>query len=151
MYKKTNFPELIFENFFSGKVEAKGHMILFYPKKRIKNIYAVFNGKFKNNILELREEYSDEESNVIREWNFKKKSNKEYIGSEKNIVKNFKLKVINNTLEMNYKFKTKYKKYSFSVNIKDYMYLIDKKTIINKATISKFKVPIAETILLYKK
>jgi hypothetical protein len=118
MNSVVNFPELKFESFFNGKVEAKGHIVLFYPKKKTKNIKATFTGTYKKNIL---------------------------------MLKDFNCIIKENYLEMNYTIKTGYKNLSFYVNVKDQMYLIDKTSLVNKSVISKFYIPIAETILFYKK
>ena len=144
--------KLNFEKFFSGKVIANGCMIFFYPKRRKIDLKVEFSGSFKNKSLTLEESYY--ENNIktsIRNWYFKKISDNKYIGNEKNIVHPFKLIIKNNSLEMNYKFKTQFKSFSFSVNVNDHMYLIKKNTIINRTNISKFHIPIAETLLLYTK
>ncbi|MAH88621.1 MAG: hypothetical protein CMJ06_01005 [Pelagibacterales bacterium] len=144
--------KLNFEKFFTGKVEANGYMIFFYPKKRKKDVKVLFSGNFKNNSLILLEKYY--ENNIkasSRKWHFQKFSDDHFIGNEKNIVSPFKLIIKNNSLEMNYKFKTQFKNFSFNVYVEDQMYLINKNTIINKTRISKCHITIAETLLLYKK
>ena len=50
-YKPLN---LDFEKFFSGKVIAKGNLMLKYPKKSVKNLHVTFKGSFQNNNLKLR-------------------------------------------------------------------------------------------------
>ena len=144
--------KLNFEKFFSGKVIANGCMIFFYPKRRKIDLKVEFSGSFKNKSLTLEESYY--ENNIktsIRNWHFEKISDNKYIGSEKNIVHPFKLIVKNNWLEMNYKFKTQFKNFKFNVRVNDQMYLIKKNTIINRTIVSKFYVPVAETLLLYTK
>ena len=144
--------KLNFEKFFNGKVIAKGCMIFFYPKRRKIDLKVEFSGSFKNKTLTLEESYY--ENNIktsIRNWHFEKISDNKYIGSEKNIVHPFKLIVKNNWLEMNYKFKTQFKNFKFNVRVNDQMYLIKKNTIINRTIVSKFYVPVAETLLLYTK
>ena len=34
MYSNLKFPQLQFNNYFTGKVVASGHMTLFFPKKK---------------------------------------------------------------------------------------------------------------------
>ena len=110
--------KLNFEKFFTGKVIANGYMIFFYPKKRTKNVKVLFSGSYKSNSLALKENYF--ENNVktsTRNWHFEKLSEDRYIGNEKNIVHAFKLIIKNNSLEMNYKFKTQFKSFNFNVRI----------------------------------
>ena len=144
--------KLNFEKFFTGKVLANGYMVFFYPIKRIKKVKVLFSGSIKNNILALEESYyEDNIKTSTRNWYFEKLSNHEYIVSEKNIIHPFKLIIKNNSLEMNYKFKTQFKNFKFNVRVNDQMYLIKKNTIINRTIVSKFYVPVAETLLLYTK
>ena len=144
--------KLDFEKFFTGKVIASGYMIFFYPKKRTKNVKVLFSGSYKNNILTLEENYFENNLKTsIRNWYFEKLSDDIYIGNEKNIIHPFKLIIKNNSLEMNYKFKTQFKSFNFNVSVVDQMYLIKKNTIINRTKISKFHIPLAETLLLYTK
>ena len=151
MKQEIQFPKLKFEVYFSGKVTAFGHMTLYYPKKRIKNIKAKFSGKFHRDKLNLNEEFIDGNSKTNRAWTFQKISELNFIGHENNVLSPFNVRVENNILNMNYKFKTSYKNYDFSVNIEDSMYLINDKILLNKSKISKFGITIAETILLYTK
>ncbi len=144
--------QLNFENFFTGKVIANGYMIFLYPKKRKIDVKVMFSGNFKNNNLELKEEYYENNiKTTSRKWYFKKLSNHKFIGKEKNIVRPFELIIKNDFLEMSYKFRTQYKDFNFNVSVKDQMHLIEKNLILNKTRISKFHISIAETLLVYRK
>ena len=68
-----------------AKLLLKGNLILFFPKKTVKNLYVIFKGVFKNNKLKLIEKYIENEKKIIRNWNFEKKSNTLFIGNEKNV------------------------------------------------------------------
>ena len=153
MYKKKlkNFPALNFEKFFNGKVEAYGHLIQYYPTKRIKNLYVCFEGKFKNNLLIIKEEYFDEKTKVKRNWKFKKVSKYSYIGKEKNVTGSIKVNIEDNHLHMKYLFKIFFWKTYFNVSVKDDMYLINNEEIINSSEAYKFNIKLAQTLLLYKK
>ena len=148
-YKKL--PALSMESYFSNKVTALGYMTFFYPYKTIKDIKIVFSGKFHDNTLTLKENYTDNDSKVLRVWSFKKKSNSCYIGKESNVTGTIKVSIYGNKLNMKYKFKTNYKKIYFNVNVKDSMYLVDKETLINKTILSKYGITLAESFLVYKK
>ena len=81
---------------------------------------------------------------------FKVSKNK-YIGEEENIIGQIPVFTNRNCLEMKYKFRTQYKSFKFNVEVIDKMFLIEKKLLINKTEILKFKIKIAEVLLLYKK
>tara|TARA_A100001011_G_scaffold379080_1_gene444645 strand:- start:2106 stop:2582 length:477 start_codon:yes stop_codon:yes gene_type:complete len=151
MIKKIKFPSLSFAHYFSGEIEALGHMIFFYPKKRIKNAKIKFYGTYSKNILTLKEDYQDNEDKILRKWVFEKVNNNYYLGKEKNVIGNVIVKSESNYLMMNYKFKTNYKAIKFIVSVQDYMYQIDEIYLINKTKIYKFGIVIAESIMLYKK
>lgn len=139
------------ESYFSNKVTALGYMTFFYPLKTIKDVKIVFYGKFHNNLLTLKENYTDNDSKFLRVWSFKKTSNSCYIGKESNVKGTIKVSIYGNKLNMKYKFKTNYKKICFNVNVKDNMYLVDKKTLLNKTIVSKYGIILAESFLVYKK
>jgi virulence-associated protein VapD len=144
-------PAFSMESYFSNKVTALGYMTFFYPHKTIKDIKIFFSGKFHNNTLTLKENYTDNDSKVLRTWSFKKTSSSCYIGKESNVKGIIKVSIYDNKLNMKYKFKTSYKKIYFSVNVKDSMYLVDKETLINKTIVSKYGITLAESFLVYKK
>jgi hypothetical protein len=144
-------PAFSMENYFSKKVTALGYMTFFYPLKAIKDIKIVFSGKFHNNTLTLKENYTDNDSKVLRVWSFKKMSSSCYIGKESNVKGLINVSIYGNKLNMKYRFRTNYKKIYFSVNVKDSMYLVDKETLINRTIISKYGITLAEGFLVYKK
>ena len=139
------------ESYFSNKVTASGYMTFFYPLKTIKDIKIAFSGKFQDNTLTLKENYTDNDSKVLRVWSFKKKSSSCYIGKESNVKGTIKVSIYGNKLNMKYRFKTNYKKIYFSVNVKDNMYLVDEETLINTTVVSKYGIALAESFLVYKK
>ena len=139
------------ESYFSNKVTALGYMTFFYPIKTIKDIKINFSGKFHKNTLTLKENYTDNDSKVLRVWSFKKKSSSCYIGKESNVKGTIKVSIYGNKLNMKYRFKTNYKKIYFSVNVKDNMYLVDEETLINTTVVSKYGIALAESFLVYKK
>ena len=151
--KKSNIKhqKFQFEEFFTGKVVAEGYMIFFYPETRRKKIKVKFTGIFKNKILKLKEEYFEDNIKTLREWQFRKLSKNKLIGNEQNVLSAFEVHVKNDFFKMSYKFKTKYKNLNFYVNVTDHMYVVNNNTLINTTKISKFLMPIAKTLLLYKK
>ena len=149
---KTNKKsKLDFKKFFDGVVIAEGNLKLYYPKKAIKNLFITFKGVFKNNKLKLCEEYLENDKKVIRNWEFKRVTDSLFIGNENNVKGIVKVNIEENRLVMKYSFKLKVWNFNLTVLIKDYMYQINKKEIINTTFISKFGIKLAEVILLYKK
>ena len=149
--KKHKLLNLEFENFFSGEVVARGNLILRYPRKSIKNIYVAFKGTYRNNQLKLQEQYLENDKKIVRNWKFKKISNNLFQGTEKNVKGNIIVNIDKNRLIMKYYYKLIVWNITITVLIKDYMYLISEKEIINTTNVSKFGIKLAELVLLYKK
>ncbi len=147
----NNFYNLNFEKFFTGEVIAKGNLVIFYPKTTIKNLHVVFKGIFKNNKLKLHERYIENKKEIIRNWVFEKQTNTLFIGKEKNVKGNITVITDKNHLKMRYFFKLLIWKFTITVLVNDYMYLINKKEIVNTTYVSKFGINLAKVILLYKK
>ena len=141
MNYNKKLPTFSMESYFSNKVTALGYMTFFYPLKTIKDIKIVFSGKFQDNTLTLKENYTDNNSKILRVWSFKKMSSSCYIGKESNVKGIIKVSIYGNELNMKYKFNTNYKKIYFSVNVKDSMYLVDKETLINKTNFLLWTLP----------
>ena len=148
---KDNFPTLDFIDFFSGKVSAKGHLIKYYPKKQIKNLFIDFEGKFIKNKLIIKEFYKEGDIKTTREWSFEKINDKNFIGTEENVVGKIKVFCNDNILTMNYIFKIAFRKHNMHINVVDEMYQVSNNEIINTTTISKYKIVLARSFLLYKK
>ena len=143
--------KLEFEKFFTGEVVAQGFLMLNYPRKSTKNLHVTFKGSFKNNKLKLNENYLEDSKKIIRNWSFEKISDNLFLGSEKNVKGNITVNIEKKTLHMQYYFKLTVWKFNTTVFIKDFMYLVSKKEIINTTYISKFNINIAKVVLLYKK
>lgn len=148
---KINFPQLNFFEFFTGKVEAKGHLIQYYPKKKVKNLLISFEGKVTKNKLLIKEYYSENNVKVNRSWLFHKIDENSYIGTEQSVVGEVKVNSKDNYLNMNYIFAIVFWNFNLNLKIIDDMYLINKKEIINTTLVSKYKISLARSFLLYKK
>ena len=148
---KINFPQLNFFEFFTGKVEAKGHLIQYYPKKKVKNLLITFEGKVTKNKLLIKEYYSENNVNINRSWLFDKIDENNYIGTEQSVVGEVKVNSKDNYLNMNYIFKIVFWNFNLNIKIIDDMYLINKKEIINSTLVSKYNIKLAQSLLLYKK
>ena len=148
---KDNQLKLEFEKFFTGEVIAQGYLLLKYPRKSSKNLHVTFKGSFKDNKLNLNEHYLEDNKKTIRNWSFEKISDNYFLGNEKNVKGNIVVNIDKNTLHMQYYFKLFIWKFSTTVFINDFMYLVSKKEIVNTTYISKFNISLAKVVLLYKK
>ena len=116
-----------------------------------KNLHVTFKGLFANDELKLKEHYVENEKKIIRNWKFKKISNSLYHGTEKNVKGTIIVSIEKSRLLMKYYFNLIVYNFTITVYVKDYMYLINEKEIINTTYVSKFGIKLAKVILLYKK
>ena len=143
-------PEFNLMQFFEGNVEAWGIV-----EDRFGNLKRQFkvdmNGTIKDGVLTLEEDfiYADGEKDK-RIWQFSKLDESSYKGLANDIIGEAIAKEKGNAFNMKYKMDLDL---GFVVIVGFYvwMYIIDKDTIINKASISKFGFNIATVTLFFRK
>ena len=145
-------PDFDFLNFFHGDVEAWGII-----EDRFGNLKRQFKvemfGKMDNGVLIVEEDfyYSDGEKDK-RIWKFNKFSEKNYNGIANDIIGTALGKEEGNAFNMSYQMDLDVGLMELRVTFDDWMYRIDKNTVINKASISKYGLNIANiTLFFYKK
>ena len=144
-------PEFNLMQFFEGNVEAWGIV-----EDRFGNLKRQFkvdmNGTIKDGVLTLEEDfiYADGEKDK-RIWQFSKLDEISYKGLANDIIGEAIAKERGNAFNMKYKMDLDLGFSVLRVGFNDWMYRIDKETIINKASISKFGFNIATVTLFFRK
>ena len=144
-------PEFNLMQFFEGNVEAWGIV-----EDRFGNLKRQFkvdmNGTIKDGVLTLEEDfiYADGEKDK-RIWQFSKLDESSYKGLANDIIGEAIAKERGNAFNMKYKMDLDLGFSVLRVGFNDWMYRIDKETIINKASISKFGFNIATVTLFFRK
>ena len=144
-------PEFNLMQFFEGNVEAWGIV-----EDRFGNLKRQFkvdmNGTIKDGVLTLEEDfiYADGEKDK-RIWQFSKLDENSYKGLANDIIGEAIAKERGNAFNMKYKMDLDLGFSVLRVGFNDWMYRIDKETIINKASISKFGFNIATVTLFFRK
>ena len=144
-------PEFNLMQFFEGNVEAWGIV-----EDRFGNLKRQFkvdmNGTIRDGVLTLEEDfiYADGEKDK-RIWQFSKLDERSYKGLANDIIGEAIAKERGNAFNMKYKMDLDLGFSVLRVGFNDWMYRIDKETIINKASISKFGFNIATVTLFFRK
>ena len=144
-------PEFNLMQFFEGNVEAWGIV-----EDRFGNLKRQFkvdmNGTIKDRVLTLEEDfiYADGEKDK-RIWKFSKLDESSYKGLANDIIGEAIANERGNAFNMKYKMDLDLGFSVLRVGFNDWMYRIDKETIINKASISKFGFNIATVTLFFRK
>jgi len=151
-YKNVK-PKLILEEYFSGKIEAWGlfeDVFGIIRKKFTCSITSNWGGETKTLIINEDFIY-DDGTKENRIWKLIKINNHTYEGTTDNIVGIAKGYTCGNTFHWKYKFQLLLYGRKTIVNFNDFMYLQDRKVIINKAVMSKFGIKLGTVYLFFKK
>ena len=144
-------PEFNLMQFFEGEVTAWGII-----EDRFGNLKRQFkvkmHGKINNGILTLEEDfyYADGEKDK-RVWEFSKLGEDTYQGLANDIIGKAIGKEVGNAFNMKYKMDLDLGFAELRVSFNDWMFRIDHETIVNKASISKFGLNIANVTLFFRK
>jgi len=144
-------PEFNLMQFFEGEVTAWGII-----EDRFGNLKRQFkvkmHGRINNGILTLEEDfyYADGETDK-RVWEFSKLGEDTYQGLANDIIGKAIGKEVGNAFNMKYKMDLDLGFAELRVSFNDWMFRIDHETIVNKASISKFGLNIANVTLFFRK
>ena len=144
-------PEFNLMQFFEGEVKAWGII-----EDRFGNLRRQFTvdmkGTVENGVLTLEEDfiYADGEKDK-RIWKFSKLDSNSYKGLANDIVGEAIAKEQGNAFNMKYKMDLDLGFAELRVSFNDWMFRIDNETIVNKASINKFGLNIANVTLFFRK
>ena len=149
---KNNSPTLDIREYLNGKIKAWG-IVESRSGKIIRRFTVNMNGSWKNNegILDEYFKFDDGELSE-RKWKIKFKNNHEFTATADDVIGVAKGKQFGNSLQMKYVLDLKMDNgKSYKVNLDDWMYLIDEKTLINKSKIKKFGINFAYLTIMFQK
>ena len=149
-YKYTK-PVIKIEEYFQGKVKAWG-MLLSRSGQVKRQFTADMKGEFdgKNLILDETFIWNDGEKQE-RKWNIRKIDDNTYEGTAPDVVGIAKGVSFGSAFKFEYKLLIPYKNKRIKVRFDDWIFKQDDKTAINKATMTKFGIKVAELTVLFQK
>ena len=149
-YKNTK-PIIKIEEYFQGDVKAWG-MLLGRSGEVKRQFVADMNGEFDGQNLILDETFiwNDGEKQE-RRWTIKKVGDNRYEGTAPDVVGIAKGVSFGSAFKFEYKLLIPYKDKKIKVRFDDWIFKQDKKTAINKATITKFGFKVGELIVFFVK
>jgi hypothetical protein len=148
----SNTPKLDFRKYLNGQVKAWG--VLEDRKGKITRRFTVdMNATWKGNEGILEEHFVfDNGEKSQRTWKIKFDNDNNFTATAGDVVGIAKGTQHGNALQMNYVLDLKIdEKTNYKVNLDDWMYLIDDKTLINKSTIKKFGITFAKLTIFFQK
>tara|TARA_B100000686_G_scaffold15820_1_gene14928 strand:+ start:660 stop:1187 length:528 start_codon:yes stop_codon:yes gene_type:complete len=148
---KDQKPRLIIEEYLSGNVKAWG-ILQNRSGKVTRQFSANLNGKWDGNILILDEKFNWSDGEVqTRQWNIKKIDDHNYEGTAGDVVG----KAIGYSYGPAFKFEyvllVPVKGKEMKITFDDWIFKQDEKVAINRATMTKFGIKVAELTVFFQK
>ncbi len=151
-YKQTT-PVLNIEQYFDGKSRAHGVFQDRFGKVR-RSFVVDIKGDWnpKTNTLKLTEDfvYNDGETEQ-RIWTIVKQADGTYSGNAKNVVGNAIGVSAGNAFNFKYIFDLAVEDSIWRVKFDDWMYLLDEKTLFNKAVITRYGIRLGDVYITFTK
>ncbi len=148
----NNAPKLEIKNYLNGNVKAWG--ILENRSGKITRRFTVdMVGKWQENEGTLDEKFVfDDGEKSSRIWHIKMLDENNFSATAADVVGEAKGKQYGNAIQMQYVLNLEVGKGKhYKVNLDDWMYLLDGKTLVNKSTIKKFGITVARLTIFFVK
>ncbi len=148
---KNQKPRLIIENYLSGDVKAWG-VLQNRSGKVTRQFKADLNGEWDGSKLILNEvfNWSDGEKQT-RQWTIKKIDEHNYIGSASDVVGTAKGYSYGPAFKFEYVLLVPVKGKNIKITFDDWIFMQDERVAINRATMTKFGIKVAELTVMFVK
>lgn len=142
---------LLLQNYFHGSVKGKG-IIQDWQKNVVRSFQVTMQGEFSNKKGIIKENFLfDDGEEQYREWHVSFKDNNHFEAQASDFKSVAQGKQINGQLNMKYVYPLNYNNKIYNLNVDDWMYAIDEKTIINKTAMKKFGLSVAYLTIIFTK
>ena len=143
-------PKLDLATYFNGKVEGWG-MVQDRSGKVLRRMVVVLECTWKGNegVLDESFQWSDGKTEK-RVWKIRKDGDR-YIGTAGDVVGKARGEASGNALRWNYVLALPVGDSVYNMDMDDWMWMIDDKTLANRTTMSKFGVRVAEISIFFRK
>ncbi len=143
-------PKLDLATYFNGKVEGWG-MVQDRSGKVLRRMVVVLECTWNGNegVLDESFQWSDGKTEK-RVWKIRKDGDR-YIGTAGDVVGEARGEAAGNALRWNYVLALPVGDSVYNVDMDDWMWMIDDKTLANRTTMSKFGVRVAEISIFFRK
>jgi len=144
-------PALVVEDFFSGPVTAYG-LVQDSKGQQLRRFTVDIVGTWEGDKGTLHESFVyDDGEEQVRIWELTNLGDGKYQGVAGDVVGVADGQAIGNALQWDYVLSIPYKDGTIDVSVDDWMYLIDENNMINRSTLKKLGVTVAEVTLYFVK
>jgi Protein of unknown function (DUF3833) len=144
-------PKFVLEDYFVGKTEGWGIFEDRFGKLR-RQFKVEIDGTFDGGTLELAERFDfDDGETDARTWRVTPLPDRHYEGTADNVVGLASGATRGNALHWQYDALLATGGRSWQVHFDDWMFLQDERTVINRATVSKFGFTLGAVIIFFRK
>lgn len=140
-------PELRLDQFFKGSLTAWGVMHDWQGKQSLR-FTAQLCGSWQGQKGDLYEVFSYSDGRVdSRHWQLEQRTDGSINGTAADVVGTATGQLAGNTLFWEYTLRIPYDGDTLDVSVKDWLYLIDKKNVLNRSTLHKYGITVGELTL----
>jgi Protein of unknown function (DUF3833) len=143
-------PKLDLATYFNGKVDGWG-MVQDRSGKVLRRMYVELDCKWNGNegVLDESFQWSDGKTEK-RVWKIRKQGDR-YVGTAGDVVGEAQGEAAGNALQWRYVLRLPEDVGGYEMNMDDWMWMVDDKTLTNRTTMSKFGVKFAEITIFFRK
>lgn len=147
----NNTPKLTPQEFFQGDLTAKG-VVKNRSGKVIRHFTASIKASWQNNIGTLEEKFIFNDGEIqYRTWTLTPTQPALFNATAGDVVGIGQGKFAGNAINLHYVLAVKYKNSTINVNVDDWMWRVDDKTVLNESTLSKFGFKVGSVQLVINK
>lgn len=144
-------PAMDVRSYFNGHVEAHG--VFINRSGMVEEQFVVeMTGKFKGNEGTLDEtfRYMDGKTSE-RHWKITFTDDHHFTGTAHDVVGEAKGAQFGNAVNMRYVLRVPVKDSTYDINMDDWLYRLDEKTLVNRITMRKFGLHVGELLITFRK
>lgn len=148
---KNNNPKLDIKKYLNGNLEAVG--ILKNRSGEVTRYFSVkMSANWSGNVGTLKEEFIfDDGEKQSRTWTFNFTDEENFTSKAEDVIGTGKGRQLGNTLMMKYVLRIPYNKSTIDLNMEDWIYMVDDKTLINTTIMRKFGFKVGELVVVFNK
>ena len=146
-----NSPTLVAETFFSGELIASG-IVKDRRGRVIRYFNATIDASWEGGVGTLDEQFVfDDGEEQTRVWTLERTAAGAYIATAGDVIGESQMKVLGNSLFMQYVLRIPYGDGTIDVNVDDRMYLVSDTVLLNESVMSKWGFNVGQITLVIRK